>query len=734
MCEWAQKNPKKVPTLVDLSDMVTRSNRADWGGKRMIVIAQTPDKMPVKTASALIGGAYHEAFHTVYTYRGDLEVRQIGPEVIRRWPKIADWAPHTKFLLTLTNLIEDIRIERNGVRRYPGTREKLCNIQDFILDLEAAGLENIQSHNAPTKKKKKADKEQQPVVPEAPKKRSSIGTIIGLIRDLGKGYSTDATRRAMGIYEKENPEVFDLVVNGPVRPYLDQARSLTGTDVHENIWLAMDILAELVNQSNSVEDSEGEESQEGQMGDGTITCPHCGAEADKIIVRPKYDSNGVVIKGKGIATCTVCGHQEEVDVTGGKRSTKSSNSGSKSPKFEGFDSSMFDDGDEDCEDEGDGESGEADGGDSQSGGGKSTNKGAGGHYYDPDRIQGNNWEDICKDILEHTGEDTGAVTDIDKILENEVTRAVKSMENHTLKNESIWNPADASLDKDLFVQESYKGRLWDTKQANFLLSSVRAQTSFLRARFRNLVRTTAMRSVSHGLRKGKDLSERFMTDTVTTLRAGQMPTRAFYNESEAIDLTMAAAVVVDESGSMQGQLQEIATKIMLSIIEPLDGLNCPTLAIGIRDGEGYGGGNSESQNSHHRYHGVTYDIFKTWNDRFQSVKWRFANTRAEGGTPLSDGIQYALDALEMRPEAHRFLFVATDGCPNSGHESVINWQCRIAKERGIYIIGVGIGSGAEYVKNIFHDYVYTEKFEQFPTLLINKLTELVRKRSKKEGD
>ena len=92
---------------------------------------------------------------------------------------------------------------------------------------------------------------------------------------------------------------------------------------------------------------------------------------------------------------------------------------------------------------------------------------------------------------------------------------------------------------------------------------------------------------------------------------------------------------------------------------------------------------------------------------------------------MSDGIQYALDALNYRDEAHRFLFVVTDGCPNWGHEPVIRWQVRRSKAAGIHLVGVGIGSGAIYVKDLFPDHVWDSEVGEFPRRLLLKLNEIV---------
>ena len=100
---------------------------------------------------------------------------------------------------------------------------------------------------------------------------------------------------------------------------------------------------------------------------------------------------------------------------------------------------------------------------------------------------------------------------------------------------------------------------------------------------------------------------------------------------------------------------------------------------------------------------------------------------------MSDGVQYALQALSNRDEAHRFMFVLTDGCPDGGHEAIIKRQIRLGRDAGIYIIGVGIGCGAEYVKDLFDDSVYSDNISEIPKLLIAKLNELADIRGGKRG-
>ena len=116
-----------------------------------------------------------------------------------------------------------------------------------------------------------------------------------------------------------------------------------------------------------------------------------------------------------------------------------------------------------------------------------------------------------------------------------------------------------------------------------------------------------------------------------------------------------------------------------------------------------------------------------------AVRYRFANTRAVGGTPMADGIQFGLQALSLRKENHRFMFVITDGAPDGGHKPVIKWQIKQAQEAGVHIIGVGFGGGARYVQARFPDSTWAPSIDQLPKRLVAKLNELLDFRNAKRG-
>ena len=841
MCEWASKNPGCVPTQGIVQQWVAEVNQFQFPARnREIVIASTPDVMPMRMAMALVGGAYHEALHTKYSCRRNLTTHEIADMILARWARVDDWSKYTKALLDWSNIIEDIKIERRGCEFYDGIHSRMCDLHDFVLNLE---------HERRLAKLKKTGKSP-----------SAMGIVQCVFRDVGKGYETDLQLITMDRYSQWNPMAVMLVVQGPLAPMGLEAIGLTPDDELGSLRVAMDVIDVLANLLKN-KDGDGDSEDSDDDDDEEQKCPKCGADASKLKVRPKSDGKGGKVHGKGIITCTECGWQQEinVDVKKPKKPKEKKPEEPKKPEmdFEGFDADEYDldptdaskkdkgdpkegkgkdpkekdpkadkgkdkgdkdkgdpqegDGDEGDDEgdgpEGDGPEGEADGdgpdgeGDGSEGGQKGSKPGkgnepgdegegegqgegegegegegkggkpkdgeanggsdggpidkdtphdatkakdefrdsgkggigAGGHKDTTKDEVDNDWSGLAKDLNDSANQDTG-VKDVGEALEAGVNAAVDKEDAKLKKDEAPWRPFDTSRDAAILVPPSRKGKESDTVDADAILASVKSEVAYLRSRLRTLIRSMEMKGVTRGVAKGRMLSSRYLVETRGSVRDGQKPNRAFDRQGETIDMTMACAVVLDESGSMD-HLRIDATRIMMALTEPLDALNAPTLVIGFRDIlESYGAHNPVPDGgTYHRYSPIGYDIFKTFDERFRQVRWRFANTRADGGTPMADGVQFALNALSHRTEAHRFLFVVTDGCPNYGHLQVMNYQIRLAKEAGIHVIGVGIGGGASYVKNVFPDHVWSAKMAEFPRLLAAKLNEFVDVQATKRG-
>jgi nitric oxide reductase activation protein len=364
--------------------------------------------------------------------------------------------------------------------------------------------------------------------------------------------------------------------------------------------------------------------------------------------------------------------------------------------------------------------------------------GSGGHYYNSDdRVDPRVFGQLAQQMVSASLQGQDGCKDFNSAF-NEAIKDLREEEDaENEKGEASWRPFNLSLDEVKEIQPSYGStRAQDGVRASEIQATVRREITFLRARLRQIIRAAEQSTTVHGMPKGKGLSERQFVDSYLAIRNGEYPTRAFYEEEEALEVSLAAAMVLDESSSMDDKL-ETATQVMMAITDPLDTVGAKTMAVGFRDGpcgdwQAYMAANKKG-GKYHRHGGIVFDIFKRFDERYQSVRWRFANTQATGGTPMADGIWFALKSLQERPEGHRIVFVITDGCPNSEHAPVCNKLVRQAKEAGVHVIGVGVGSGASYVQDRFPDSVYAETIEDLPKMLVKKLNDLLDPRAMNRG-
>jgi hypothetical protein len=607
-------------------------------------------------------------------------------------------------ILDWGNLIEDIRIERRGIEQFPFTSVKMHDLQDFVLRQEHEGRLKTGLW-------------------------SPLSTVSALFRDAGLGYATDTSMAAKDFYFQTHPAMCDLVLNGDLRPLLDEAIALTVSDDLGHLRLAMDVVAKISHMSN----------QKKTQSAGDTKCPNCGADPKHLTLKPHPQTLTPVVH------CALCGHEQEVD-PGGDPSGGGENSispGDSGDPVEGSDQGGEDsDSGEESSDQTSSEEGQDSEGDTPSsegqsegpgekGGEDSTPKGsgediekspnAGGQGSSEDKSEGWDPSVLAQLLMElmQAAQSLG-LNDFSSAME-EAVEAVEEEEDADTEGtwEKVWRPYAPSEDIVAYVQPSSKGQEADRQAAKAISKSVQNETSFLQARLRNIIHAVRMSTVYHGFQRGRTLSGRMLVDTFASIRAGHRPKRAFQRIEKGYDVSLAAVVVVDESGSMRSRLVH-ATKCLMALVQPLDALGCATMAVGFRDGK-YTAPYEErdSYSKYHRFESSIIDVFKGFHEPFKGIMWRFANTRGENSTPMSDGIQYALQAISDRDETHRVIFVITDGAPDHDHKPVIKHQLRLAKEVGVHVIGVGIGSGARGVQTLFKtDSVWTDTFEEMPEALL----------------
>jgi hypothetical protein len=777
LCRWAKDNPGKDLSEDDLRAILLKSNTSAVV-PREIVIAQTPKQLSIRMGFALLGGAVHEAAHTCYSRRSTIHYSEVA-WILDKWAKVPEWHRFHGMLQRWSNVVEDIRIERLEREEFPGTFVKLHDLQDFILDQEAKGEANARSHGVNTKGALSivmrtfrdvglgyVTPTQQTAlekyIQDNPKAVELVldGPLSGLLREsinLGVDDDIECLRIAFDVVIA----LYELSSKVYCPSCGARGSKLTITPKRDEV-------------GNKVK------------GLRTITCTVCGwtdeipvpeeeeEEEDEPVDDIRFEDpqveNDEPEKGKGQAgegsetgSDNDSGGTEENDSEGDGGEGPEGDEGSEGSEGEGEGSEGEGEGDEAEGSEGDEGDGASEDGDRDEGSDKSDNdsndesegESSGGGESPEDKSEGSDdqdvpdgdpsedpgdtggghsepseddWDDVANEVLEGAEDDLG-IKDSESALEEAINDA-KDKEDGKEKikdGEAPYKPYDMSLDTVALVPASQGGRASDESRTKELIKSVRTEASFLRARLRQIVRASEMTSVVHGLPRGRDLSERNLVDTKLSLMGGDKPKRAFMDVDEQLDFSVAVAVEIDESSSMSSRKRD-ATRMMVAVVEPLDQLGAAVMAAGFRNGAAARDSHSipnEDKSGCHRIHGVHHDVFKTWDESFRSVRYRFANTIAKGSTPMSDGIQFALDEISERDEAFRFVLVITDGAPNAGHLPVIKRQIRLAKEAGIHVVGVGVGRSSHRVRNVFDDFVHAPIFSEAPKKLIAKLNELV---------
>jgi len=228
-----------------------------------IVVAATPDRVPMWLARASAGGNYHEAWHTEWSCRRNLSFGEVFTPLQERWAMLpeAAWVSCLGAVLTWGNIIEDIRIERLGCVKYPGAPDKMADLQDLILRMESEGREASEHRGLPT--------------------NDDMAVVMGSFRDLGLGYQTDRQLAVLEDYKTRSPAGWKLVTEGPLRPLLDASIALGPKADLDHWWLAMEVVAVLWTLGQQPQPQPQPQPQDGgEGGEGPPSPPQDGGEGE----------------------------------------------------------------------------------------------------------------------------------------------------------------------------------------------------------------------------------------------------------------------------------------------------------------------------------------------------------------------------------------------------------------------------------------------------------------------
>lgn len=648
-----------------------------------ILVPEIWETPPFFFRTVIQAGGIHEAWHTLYTERKDLPVDKTVARYFPKLPKRVFVSPISMgFLKTLWNVLEDAMIERCGIEKDPSMRPLMCTILDHILEEESFGRlrKNITSSSA----------------------------FIGTLRDLARGYNIQRCRTALAERKRSFPKVVDMFKTTPgeegaMADFIKRARVLKSSwevvDLFLDIWEVLRESAASSSGQKSQEGQQGQQGQQGQSGKGSQGAD--GGESQE----GGGSSSGKQQKGKSKGSKNSKGgrgrHQENTSSQsgGGAGGSRSEQEGDQNSKDSSAGGSSQGEGLEDELNQAAGaEGGEGEGEDG------------------PPLDQDMSAEDLSRDILESPKEWMSYT--IQDLVEKIAEEIQKNRPPYELqKGEARWNPSSVTDDKIVVVPAGNKDATANRIEA------IRQVVGALRAQLRVLFISQRVPGRVDGLPKGKTISSRFLAETAAMLRAKEIPTRAFRQNFPVQKQDVAIALCTDESGSMYS-VRELLLQAFVAIAESMSVLGQSLFAFGIRDGSSRQ--RSPDREGSHRSHPVEYAIYQKWRDPFPVVLSRFDSMKPDGSTPLGDGVHFGVEILRPRPETFRLLFVLTDGEPNHGHAPVIRHECRLAKQAGIRVIGVGIGTDTPSIPKLFDDHVLIPDIRDLPTKLMGKLYEICR--------
>lgn len=176
---------------------------------------------------------------------------------------------------------------------------------------------------------------------------------------------------------------------------------------------------------------------------------------------------------------------------------------------------------------------------------------------------------------------------------------------------------------------------------------------------------------------------------------------------------MAVAVLVDQSGSMQGAREESARLAAILVDDFCRGLEIPVLVSG--HGACYG-----------KCH---YNIFADFDRASENVKYKLSKVMHQNMNNR-DGMAIEITAglLAARPEPVKLLFIISDGQPNDinygGDEAAEDIRSIVAKykKKGVITFAAAIGDDKQKIKNIYKDgFLDITDLSALPKILVSTM-------------
>ena len=248
-----------------------------------------------------------------------------------------------------------------------------------------------------------------------------------------------------------------------------------------------------------------------------------------------------------------------------------------------------------------------------------------------------------------------------------------------------------------------------------LRAEVQREAGFLAHRLLNLLREEVYLRYGGYFRSGKLNMAKLWKQ-----RLGYY--RLFEHPVSGSQRALAVTLLVDESASMKGQDKfKMATKAAILLGETLTQLDVPFEIIGYTTAE------YEAQAAMrlglkppHEYRtmrcsALEHRIYKRFDEPYWAARDRLTDIQPRHNNWDEEHLLFAFRRIQARSERNKVIIVISDGQPNGDADHLIRTVATL-ESTGCKIIGVGIG--ADFVRQIYRDAVVVSDFRQMAEQLM----------------
>ena len=256
------------------------------------------------------------------------------------------------------------------------------------------------------------------------------------------------------------------------------------------------------------------------------------------------------------------------------------------------------------------------------------------------------------------------------------------------------DPADTNylsrrdLDEHIVPSVNDAGKTTYKERREMVSVMVASMTHALEQALRSLARSRKKPYLRHG-----KLDKRRLVSIAKGLSK-----EVFYKINSGMDLDVAVAVTIDESGSM-GNFVHVQL-MALAIGEALNAIRVPFEIIGTTTQYSGGDHRMPLMEGFSRVNPIIYRHYKSFNEKWDVVRSRIVQTSHYNHNIDGEVVEYAAFRLAQRKESRKIVFSLSDGEPCGGHNNDeqmganLKRVCKRVRKEGIEVYSVSIGTEA----------------------------------------